>query len=302
MRVLHLEGHYGRPVEIDLCPDCHLLWFDSMESSRLNGPSLLKLLQEIAAAQRQAHEAFREARCPRCAGRLREVHNRSRFGRSLLHECLRRHGAYQTFAQFLSEKGLVRAPGAADRAALAAAGGWCCMNCGAPLSGEVQNCGHCDSPVVMFDVARLAGALDPEGATAQAEVHRTGARADMPACLACGAPISHDARLRCGHCGVTLAVGRVEDALQAVLPLEQALREHQQSPAAHVRVQRMRRLQGDLDRRRAFNRELEASARQRHAHGWGFDDAERPIRESHPWTVAGGVAGVVTLLWRLFKR
>ena len=46
-------------------------------------------------------------RCPRCAGKLKIVHNQSRWGRSSQLQCMRRHGAYQSFAQFLEEKGLL---------------------------------------------------------------------------------------------------------------------------------------------------------------------------------------------------
>ena len=51
MRRLGLADHYRRQVDLDLCADCHLVWFDLSESARLGGPALLE-----AAALARLHE------------------------------------------------------------------------------------------------------------------------------------------------------------------------------------------------------------------------------------------------------
>ena len=121
MQRLALAGHYGQRVELDLCRSCDLVWFDGIETAQLSGPALLELIGAMAAARALPHEMLRaDARCPRCAGALKIVHNQSRWGRSLQLQCARRHGAYQSFAQFLEEKGLLR-PMSRDRSRQAAA-------------------------------------------------------------------------------------------------------------------------------------------------------------------------------------
>ena len=76
----------------------------------------------------------RTPRCPRCAGRLKTVHNQSRWGRSVQLQCLKRDGAYQSFAQFLEEKGLLRPMSRLDRAKLLRDRGRIdCVNCGAAI-------------------------------------------------------------------------------------------------------------------------------------------------------------------------
>ena len=71
--------------------------------------ALLELVGTMARAQTLPHVALRaEARCTRCSSTLKTVHNRTRWGESLHLECRRGHGAYQSFAQFLQEKGLLR--------------------------------------------------------------------------------------------------------------------------------------------------------------------------------------------------
>jgi hypothetical protein len=297
MRRLTLDGHYGQRVEIDLCAPCHLVWFDAVESVRLTGTGMLALLGEMAGAQREAHHVLsRDARCPRCAGKLKAIHNRSRWGPTLQLECVRQHGAYQTFAQFLSEKGLVRPLTSADRAALAQRGGLNCLNCGAAMQKGDARCTYCDASPGMVDVARLARALDPEGATESHAVHDTAARHSALECLACGAPLPAGQSAHCTQCGATLAVAQLGQAHQSVRVLEQALQAHARSPAPHVRARRLLELEGDLSRRRDFARQMEAdSDAYREPDGGAFWD---DLRE-RPWTVAVG-AVLLLFVWLLF--
>ena len=218
MRVLQLPGHYGSAVEIDLCAPCHLVWFDVVESARLSGPGLLALIGEMAAAQSLAHQPLRrDLGCPHCHGAVRTVHNRTRWGRSLQLECLQRHGAWQTFGEFLNEKGLLRPMSSADRArALQRPEGLHCVNCGGAVGATDTVCAWCRSVPAVVDVARLAHALDPEGATAEASVHRTGERPAALACRACGAAVPADAHWHCQHCGATLTAPDLAEAHRQV--------------------------------------------------------------------------------------
>jgi len=296
---LVLDGHYGRQVDIDRCAPCHLVWFDTVESVRLSGTGMLALLGDMAQAQREPHRLLRaDARCPRCDGRLRVIHNRTRWGSTRQLECPRQHGVYQTFAQFLAEKGLVRPLGSADRAALLARDpGLACLNCGAPVGARDARCRHCDSVPGLIDVARLASALDPDGATAAHAVHATAPQRAALHCLACGAALRKDLSVRCEQCGATLAVGQLSQAHAAVGVLEAALRAHALVPAPHVRARRLAALEGDLPRRRAWVREMEAEAG---ADRQAVDDAGfwDDLRE-RPWTVAVAAA-LLLLVWRLW--
>src|SRR5689334_18897587 len=89
MQRLALPGHYGSSVEIDVCSSCDLVWFDGTETARLNGPGMLDLIGLMAAAYDLPHRPFSAAtRCPRCSGKLRTVHNQTRWGRSVQLQCL----------------------------------------------------------------------------------------------------------------------------------------------------------------------------------------------------------------------
>ena len=276
MRKLALAGHYGQPVEVDLCEPCHLLWFDSLEASRLTGVSMLELVGAMAHAQGEPHHALQpRIGCVRCSGALKTVHNRSRFGASQQLECVRGHGAYSSFAQWLADRGLLRPLSAADRAALRARGdeSWCCVNCGAPLgSAEDSSCAHCGSLVGVLDIARLAAALDPEGATESQAVHRSERERHGFRCHACGHSQAGLQGISCPQCGATQISTDLRAVHARVAQLQAPLAAHQQRPAPHVVQRRMQALAGDLERRRETVRELERST---------HPEATRPGADPH---------------------
>ena len=274
MQPLALPGHYGRSVELDLCRACHLVWFDQTETAQLNGPALLELIGQMAAAQTLPHELLRaEAGCARCGGALKTVHNQSRWGRSLQLECTKGHGAYQSFAQFLQEKGLLRPMSRIDRAKLVDARGHIdCVNCGAALGRDDEQCSHCLSVPSLLDVARLAHALDPEGAIATQAVHLTPARQAAMQCAACGAALPKDEALQCAQCGATLAISRLADAHASVQALAPALRAHAAHPAPNVVKRRLEALDADLPRRREWAANMEAETRRGQSTDWVAGD------------------------------
>jgi len=274
MQPLALPGHYGRGVELDLCRACHLVWFDQTETARLNGPALLELIGQMAAAQTLPHELLRAgAGCARCSGALKTVHNQSRWGRSLQLECVKGHGAYQTFAQFLQEKGLLRPMSRIDRTKLVEARGHIdCVNCGAALGRDDEQCSHCLSVPSLLDVARLARALDPEGAIDAQPVHSTSARQAAMQCAACGAALPKAEALQCAQCGATLAISRLADAHASVQALAPALRAHATQPAPHIVKRRLEALDADLPRRREWAAKMEAEARQARGSEWSAGD------------------------------
>lgn len=265
LRVLHLAGHYGSQVEIDLCAPCHLVWFDAIEGARLTGPGLLALIGEIAQTQTLAHQPLRAGPagppCPRCQGPVRTVHNQTRWGKSQQLECTQRHGAYQSFAQFLNEKGLLRPMSSADRQrALQRDGAIHCVNCGGAIAAAEAQCSWCQSVPSVFDVARLAQALDPEGATRGHAVHGAPGRAGALGCQACGAALPADRGWACPQCEATVTTPGLAEAHRLVSALQPALLAHAERPAPHVVQQRLAAQDGGLKRQRQRAREMQAEA------------------------------------------
>lgn len=264
MTVLSLQGHYERQVEVDLCAPCHLVWFDPIESARLAGPGLLALIGHMAQAHSLAHTSARAGmHCPHCRGPLNTVRNRTRWGPSLQLECAAGHGAWQTFGQYLSEKGLLRPMSSADRARAHANGATPqCINCGGSLSVADDSCSWCGSARALVDIARLAHALDPEAATAGHPVHSTATARTTLQCMACGAAQPADGGWQCVQCQATLTAPGLAQAHREVSALAPALLAHARRPAPHVVQQRLAAQQPALDRQRERARSLQAEADQ----------------------------------------
>jgi uncharacterized Zn finger protein (UPF0148 family) len=299
MQVHALPGHYGKSVEIDLCGPCHLVWFDSIEQARLSGPGLLELIGSMAQAQSLPHHTLGGGiGCLRCGRATRVVHNQTRWGRSQQLECPQRDGAWQTFGQFLGERGLLRPMSSADRArALARDGALHCVSCGGALGQADITCPWCSAAPALVDVARLARALDPEGATQDHAVHRSGATATTLSCAACGAPQGADAGWSCPQCGATLTATGLAEAHRQVQAIGPALKAHTSRPSADVVRQRLQAQSSGLDRQRAYAAAMQAEADARRQASWGTAEdgpsveAPRWLRRAWPWVVAAAAAG-----------
>lgn len=251
MEVLSLAAHYGGQVDVDLCGPCHLVWFDRTESMRLAGVGLLDLLARMAALQSAVHRPPSPRQvCPVCGNELHTVQNRSKYGRSVQHNCPQGHGTAQPFSQFLAEKGYVRPIELADGGRLPAQpdGTLACVNCGAPVPMHpptIQSgvaCGHCDTPVNLLDLARLARAIDRHGAAGEVlPEHATSAsRLSLP-CVHCGASVEPTRDTRCGHCGGAIVVTSLVQASQVLERLR---------PGVAQRHERLDPLAGSPERQR----------------------------------------------------
>lgn len=261
-----LDGHYGTRIEIDVCAPCHLLWFDTLESVRLSGVGLLDLIGVMAQAQRVAHRPLAAGvHCPRCNAALKRVHNRSRFGPTLQLECAGGHGFAQTFGLWLSEKGLWRELSPADRARLRSRGGVLhCLNCGGPL-GDEPRCRWCTTPPGVIDLARLARAVDIDGATDADALHRTPLARRGLNCIACGAAVPAGGALSCDSCAATLVVGDAREVRAALDRIAPALRRHLQvEPAPHVKARRVQRQREGQGHGRPRAREMEVETLPEH--------------------------------------
>nr|HET7860576.1 hypothetical protein [Caldimonas sp.] len=296
MQRLALAGHYGRTVELDVCRHCDLVWFDGTETAQLSGPALLELIGEMAESQTLPHELLRDAaRCPRCDGALELVHNQTRWGRSSQLQCRRRHGAYQSFAQFLQEKGLLRPMSTVDRAKLLRdRGGIDCVNCGGAIGKDDALCPWCKSIPSLLDIARLARALDPLDTIEQPAVYRTAERQGALQCAACGAALPPGETISCAQCGATLAITSLADANAQVQALAPALRAAAERPSPEVVRRRLDAIDADLPRRREWAAQLQAEA-----------DAQRGRTVDQPdwsevferWRVPAIVLAVAFVLW-----
>lgn len=210
MQALSLRAHYGQPLEVDLCETCRLVWFDGLESVQLSSTSWIDLL--LALEDRDTPVTPPEASrlgCPHCARPLDETFNQTRWGRFRSLGCPAGHGWLQPQTQLLAERGLLRPPTRGERAAMAAEHQtWHCLNCGAPTVGREADCTHCRTPLLLFDLPRLAEALLPRPADRPTA---SGGRLHAWACHACGSPMDPTLRPVCAQCDHPAVAARFDD-------------------------------------------------------------------------------------------
>ena len=299
-----LAGHYGRSVELDVCRHCDLVWFDDIESAQLSGQALLELIGAMAESQTLPHELLRDdARCPRCDGALELVHNQTRWGHSSQLQCKRRHGAYQSFAQFLQEKGLLRPMSTVDRAKLLRARGRIdCVNCGGAIGKDDELCPWCKSIPSLLDIARLAHALDPLDTIEPPAIYRAAERQEVLHCAACGAALPPGESIRCAQCGATLAITSLAEANAQVQALAPALRAAAERPSPEVVRRRLDALDADLPRRREWVAKMQEEADAQRGRGVDDTDWNEVLAR---WRIPGiglAVAFVAWVGWRALHR
>jgi len=152
----------ARPIEIEACAPCNLLWFDRYENVRLAPGAVLDLFRYISAAASGPRTVLASSfNCPRCSSGLSFSHDLQRTTRFTYWRCPRDSGQLITFQQFLRAKNFVRTPSPEELARLRqTVRQISCSQCGAPVDlAKDPACTHCGAPIALIDPEGVAKAL-----------------------------------------------------------------------------------------------------------------------------------------------
>ena len=141
-------------VELDICFDCHALWFDQLESAQLTPGAVLDLFRQIHEHHdRPARPLADRLKCPKCRGALKLTQDIQRTNRISYYRCPEGHGRLTTFLQFLREKNFVRDLSRPEIAELRAHVAQVrCSGCGGPVNLKTEAaCGYCRAPIAILD-------------------------------------------------------------------------------------------------------------------------------------------------------
>lgn len=153
----------GGEIILDLCFSCQGIWFDEHESLQIAPGGIIELFKLIHAHREDQRLPLAEPlHCPRCNDRL--LHGLDVVkpsGRFSYHRCLQKHGRFNTFGQFMIEKGFVRQLTPLEINTLAAKVGIInCSGCGAPVDIRQEvACSHCKSAIAILDPEAVEQAL-----------------------------------------------------------------------------------------------------------------------------------------------
>ena len=153
-----LDGHYGRPVVIDVCAGCNGLWFDGMESHQLTPGATLTLFRQMGHAVASANRPLAARKpCPRCRRQLTRALDRQRSTTFEEFRCPDGHGRYLTFVSFLRLKNFVRDLTPAEVNELRRhIQQISCASCGAAVDITKESaCPYCRAPIAMLDPDQL---------------------------------------------------------------------------------------------------------------------------------------------------
>ena len=163
---------YGE-LDLDLCWDCHAIWFDQYESAQLSPASVIELFRLIHDHRDKTGRALADSmRCPHCKARLLLTQDFQRTNRLSYYRCPNGHGRLTTFFQFLREKQFIRSLSQPEIERLKVTVSQVrCSGCGAIVDlARDGACPYCRSPISVLD----AGAVDKTlAALTQAERKRT---------------------------------------------------------------------------------------------------------------------------------
>lgn len=151
------------PLEVDVCYNCHAIWFDGHESARLSADGVVDLFRFIhnkggaTTARLSANMP-----CARCRSPLTVANDIARTNRFSYYRCAKGHGRFTTFLHFLREKQFVRDLTLVERQRLAAHVRQIkCSSCSGPIDIAAQAaCGYCGAAVSVLDKDATQKALD----------------------------------------------------------------------------------------------------------------------------------------------
>jgi len=152
----------GGTVELDLCYQCHGMWFDPQENLKLAPAAVAELFRLLHAHRDATRQPLAHALgCPRCRTTLAQGFDVVRSGRYITYRCPQRHGRFSAFSSFLIEKGFVRLltqpeiDNIAQRVAVIH-----CNSCGAPVDIRKDHaCPHCRSAFSLIDPSAVEKAM-----------------------------------------------------------------------------------------------------------------------------------------------
>lgn len=149
-------------VEIDVCWNCHVIWFDQYESAQLAPSAVIALFRLIHEHREQTpHALSGTLSCPRCNASLLLTHDMQRSNRLRYHRCPDGHGRLIAFMQFLREKSFVRSLSAPEIESLKATVSQVrCSSCGAVIDlARDAACSYCRAPLAILDAEAVDKAL-----------------------------------------------------------------------------------------------------------------------------------------------
>jgi Zn-finger nucleic acid-binding protein len=179
MQSRKLERQITGQIELDVCFDCHVIWFDQYESGQLAPGAVIELFRMIHEQNdKVARPLADRLACIHCREKLAFTNDVQRSNRISYYRCAQGHGRLTTFVQFLREKNFVRTLSVPEIQALKATVKQVrCSSCGAAVDlARDAACAHCRAPIAILDGEAVQRALADLDAKSRGRMNPDAAR------------------------------------------------------------------------------------------------------------------------------
>lgn len=169
MQTIAVESRSVGRIDIDVCVQCFVIWFDNAESAQLAPSAVVELFKIVNASSDKPRLPLATGLpCPRCRVRLNLTHDICKAGRISYYRCPT-HGRLTPFYQFLKEKQFIRQLSATEIGQLRVDVKQIkCSGCGGAIDLEKDTaCSYCGAAVAVLDADAVTKAMEVWAAAAE---------------------------------------------------------------------------------------------------------------------------------------
>jgi hypothetical protein len=173
MQTIVVESRSVGPIDIDVCVQCFVIWFDNAESAQLAPNAVVELFKIVNASSDKPRLPLAQALpCPRCHMKLHLTHDIAKAGRFSYYRCPS-HGRLTPFYQFLKEKQFIRQLSPMEIKQLRVDVKQIkCSGCGGAINLETDTaCSYCGAAIAILDADAVTKAMGVWAAAAEERRH-----------------------------------------------------------------------------------------------------------------------------------
>lgn len=169
MQAITVESRSVGQLDIDVCVQCSVIWFDNAESPQLAPGAVVELFKIVNSSSDKPRLSLANALpCPRCKVQLKLTHDICKAGRISYYRCPA-HGRLTPFYHFLKEKQFIRQLTPVEIGRLRAdAKQIKCSGCGGAINLEKDTaCSYCGAAIAVLDADAVTKAMEVWSAAAE---------------------------------------------------------------------------------------------------------------------------------------
>jgi hypothetical protein len=162
MQTLSVDSRMVGKIDIDVCVQCFVIWFDNAESAQLAPNAVVELFKIANAGSDKPRLPLASALpCPRCREKLNLTHDICKAGRISYYRCPT-HGRLTPFYQFLKEKQFIRQLSSMEIGQLRVEVKQIkCSGCGGSIDLEKDTaCSYCGAAIAVLDADAVTKAME----------------------------------------------------------------------------------------------------------------------------------------------